>query len=295
MRVAFLGAGRMGRPMAENLLDAGHDLVVYNRTRSRAEPLADAGAELAASPAEAARGAEALVTMLADDRAVEETVLGASGALGTLPEGSVHLSMSTISVELSRRLGREHGRAGQAYVAAPVFGRPEAAEGATLWVLAAGDPNAIDRCRPLMDAVGQGVLELGREPGAASLVKAAGNFLLSSMIEALSESMTLVRKGGVEPERFLEIVNDHLFRSPVYGAYGGLIAKGEFEPAGFTLRLGLKDTRLVLAAADEEEVPMPMASLVRDRYLTGMARGMGELDWAGLGRLAAEDAGLEGG
>ncbi|HKK08666.1 MAG TPA: NAD(P)-dependent oxidoreductase [Gemmatimonadota bacterium] len=292
MRIAFLGTGRMGRPMAHNLLEAGHELSVYNRTRRRARPLEDAGARLADSPADAAGDADVLVTMLADDDAVEACVLGASGALATLPEGAVHASMSTISVRLSDRLAREHAAAGQGYVSAPVFGRPEAAEAATLWVLAAGAPGDVDRCRPILEAVGQGILELGPEPRRANLVKVAGNFLLASMIEGLSESMALVRKAGVEPARFLEIANDHLFRSPVYGAYGRLIADGAFEPAGFALALGLKDARLVLEAADEEEVPMPMASLVHDRYLTGAARGLGALDWAALGRLAAEDAGL---
>jgi 3-hydroxyisobutyrate dehydrogenase-like beta-hydroxyacid dehydrogenase len=294
MRMAFLGLGRMGLPMARNLLAAGHELVVYNRTRGRAEPLESEGARVAGSPAEAAEAVEVLVTMLADDAAVEHTVLGASGALATLPEGAVHLSMSTISTALSRRLGREHAAAGQAYVAAPVFGRPEAAASAELWVLAAGAPEAIDRARPVMEALGQGVIELGEEPETASLVKVAGNFLLSSMLEGLAEAFALVRKNGVDPELFLDIVNGLLFRSPIYEGYGRLIARGSYQPAGFALKLGLKDTRLVLAAADESEVPMPAASVVHDRYLTGVARGLGELDWAGLGRIAAEDAGLDG-
>ncbi len=292
MRIAFLGLGRMGMPMARHLLEAGYDLTVYNRTGSRARELGAQGARVGDSPAVAARDAEILVTMLADDRAVEQTVLGAEGALTTLPEGSAHMSMSTIGTALSRRLEREHRAAGQGYVAAPVFGRPEAAASGKLWVLAAGAPEAVERCRPLMRAVGQGVLELGEEPAAANLVKVAGNFLLSSMIEGLSEAFALVRKNGIAPERFLEIVNGHLFRSPVYESYGRLMVSRAFEPAGFRLRLGLKDTRLVLAAADESEVPMPAASVVRDRYLTGVARGLGELDWAALGRIAAEDAGL---
>lgn len=293
MRIAFLGLGRMGLPMAKNLLAAGRDLVVYNRTRGRAEALEEDGARVAASPAEAAQGADLLVTMLADDAAVEATVLGDSGALRSLPAGALHLSMSTISVALSRRLAREHADAGQAYVAAPVFGRPDAAATANLWVLAAGAREAIERARPVMETVGQGVIELGDETETANLVKLAGNFLLSSMLETLAEALALVRKNGVAPERFLDIVNGRLFRSPIYENYGGLIARGDYEPAGFALRLGLKDTRLVLAAADESEVPMPAASVVRDRYLTGVARGLGDIDWAGLGRLAAQDAGLE--
>jgi 3-hydroxyisobutyrate dehydrogenase-like beta-hydroxyacid dehydrogenase len=294
MRIAFLGLGRMGLPMARNLLAAGHELVVYNRTRSRAETLESEGARMAGSPAEAAEDVDILVTMLADDAAVEHTVLGASGALMTLPAGAVHLSMSTISTALSRRLSREHAAADQGYVAAPVFGRPEAAASASLWILAAGVPDAIERGRPVLEAMGQGVIELGEEPETANLVKVAGNFLLSSMLEGMAEAFALVRKNGIDPERFLEIVNGRLFRSPIYEAYGGLIARGGYEPAGFALRLGLKDTRLVLAAADESEVPMPAASVVRDRYLTGVARGLGDLDWAGLGRIAAEDAGLDG-
>jgi 3-hydroxyisobutyrate dehydrogenase-like beta-hydroxyacid dehydrogenase len=283
----------MGLPMARNLARAGHEVAAYNRTRSRAEALAEAGGRAADTPAEAAAGAEVVVTMLADDAAVEAVTLGEGGILGALRPGAVHLGMSTVGVALSRRLAEAHRRAGQGYVAAPVFGRPEAAEGAKLWVVAAGAPEAVDRCEPVFDAVGQGMFRVGEEPEKASVVKLAGNFMLAGMIEALGEAMALGRKHGVEAPKLLEVLTSTLFNLPVYRNYGGMIAEGRFEPAGFAMRLGLKDVRLVLDAADEAAVPMPLASLAHDHFLSGVARGWGELDWAGMGRVIAENAGLE--
>jgi 3-hydroxyisobutyrate dehydrogenase-like beta-hydroxyacid dehydrogenase len=293
MRVGFVGLGRMGLPMARNLVRAGHEVAVYNRTRSRADALAQEGARAADTPADAAAGVEVVVTMLADDAAVEAVALGEGGILGALPPGAVHLGMSTVGVELSRRLAAEHGRAGQGYVAAPVFGRPEAAEGAKLWVVAAGAPEAVDRCEPVFDVVGQGMFRVGEEPEKASVVKLAGNFMLAGMIEALGEAMALGRKHGVEAPKLLGVLTSTLFNLPVYKNYGGMIAEGRFEPAGFALRLGLKDVRLVLEAADEVAVPMPLASLAHGHFLSGVARGYGDLDWAGMGRVIAENAGLE--
>ena len=293
MRVGFVGLGRMGLPMARNLERSGHEVAAYNRTRSRAGALAEAGGRAADTPADAADGAEVVVTMLADDAAVEEVTLGEGGILGALRPGAVHLGMSTVGVALSRRLAEEHHRAGQGYVAAPVFGRPEAAEGAKLWVVAAGAPEAVDRCEPVFEAVGQGMFRVGEEPEKASVVKLAGNFMLAGMIEALGEAMALGRKHGVDAPKLLEVLTSTLFNLPVYRNYGGMIAEGRFEPAGFALRLGLKDVRLVLDAADEAAVPMPLASLAHDHFLSGVARGWGELDWAGMGRVIAENAGLE--
>lgn len=293
MRVGFVGLGRMGLPMARNLARAGHEVAAYNRTRGRADALAEAGARVAGTPAEAAAGAEVVVTMLADDAAVEAVTLGGDGILAGLPAGALHLGMSTVGVDLTRRLAAEHGRAGQGYVAAPVFGRPEAAEGAKLWVVAAGAPEAVDRCEPVFDAVGQGMFRVGEEPEKASVVKLAGNFMLAGMIEALGEAMALGRRHGVEAPKLLEVLTSTLFNLPVYKSYGGMIAEGRFEPAGFALKLGLKDVRLVLEAADEAAVPMPLASLAHDHFLSGVARGWGELDWAGMGRVIAENAGLE--
>lgn len=292
MKVGFIGLGSMGAPMAQNILKAGHEIIVFNRTGSRAEPLREAGARIAEEPSEAATGVDLLVTMVSDDLAVEAVLLGEIWPLGSLPRGAVHVSMSTISPELSRHLSELHAAAGQGYVAAPVFGRPEMAEAGKLWIVAAGPPEHVRRCAPVFEAVGQGVLEVGEDVAAANVVKVAGNFLLASAIEAMGEAFAMVRKHGIDPTRFLDIFNGHVLRSPVYQAYGGMIARGEYEPAGFKLAHGLKDTRLVLEAADEVSVPMPMASLIRDHYVSAVARGWSDIDWAALGRIAAANAGL---
>jgi 3-hydroxyisobutyrate dehydrogenase-like beta-hydroxyacid dehydrogenase len=292
MKIGFIGLGSMGLPMARNLLDAGHELVVYNRTRSRADELARKGGRVAGSPREAAQGAEILITMLADDTAVEEVMFGDQGGLAGLKSGAVHASMSTISHLLSRRLAEQHRSKRQGYVAAPVFGRPEAAEAAKLWIVAAGETELIERCQPVFDAMGQGVEMVGDDPPMANVLKLAGNFLLASAIEAMGEAFALVQKSGIEPARFLEIVNGRLIRSPIYENYGKLIADRRWEPAGFKLRHGLKDVRLALAAAEEATAPMPLASLIRDHYLSAMARGWGDIDWAALARVVEEDAGI---
>lgn len=295
MKVGFIGLGGMGRAMAQNLLSAGHELVVYNRTHSRAQELCDQGARIAESPAEAAQGVEAVVTMLADDRAVEDVVLGDQGVIRGLAKGAIHVSSSTISVELSARLSAAHHAAGQGYVAAPVFGRPDAAASRELWIVAAGWPGDVAFVQPIFDALGRGVTKLGPEAPAANTVKLTGNFLIASMIEALGEAFTLARKSGIDPHLFLEIFRNVMTKAPLFERYAGLIADESYEPAGFKMYLGLKDVRLALAAGEAAEVPMPMASLLRDQMLSAVARGMGDLDWAALAKLSAERAGLGGG
>ncbi|HTD70086.1 MAG TPA: NAD(P)-dependent oxidoreductase [Gemmatimonadales bacterium] len=292
MKISFIGLGSMGLPMARHLLQAGYELTVYNRTRARADQIKQFNPVVADSPAAAGRDAEVLVTMVADDAALEDVMLGAHGALATLPRGAIHVSMSTISPALARRLAELHKAAGQTYVAAPVFGRPEAAEAKKLWIVAAGAPEALERCRPVLEAMGQGVTVTGDDPPRANVIKLAGNFLLAAAIEAMGEAFALARKYGVAPAELLDIVNGRLFRSPIYENYGKLIAEERYEPAGFKLKYGLKDIRLALGAADEVAAPMPLASLIRDRYLSGVARGWTEIDWAGLARIAAADAGL---
>jgi 3-hydroxyisobutyrate dehydrogenase-like beta-hydroxyacid dehydrogenase len=292
MKTAFIGLGSMGLPMARHLLQAGHRLTVYNRTRARADQLKPLDPVVAATPAAAARGADVLVTMVADDPALEEVMLGEQGALAALAPGAIHLSMSTVSPALSRWLAERHAAVGQTLVAAPVFGRPEAAETQKLWIVVAGPAAAIERCRPLLDAMGQGIIAAGDEPARANVIKLAGNFLLAAAIEALGEAFALGRKYGVAPADLLDVVQGRLFRSPIYENYGKLIAEERYEPAGFKLRYGLKDIRLALGAGDEVAVPLPLASLMRDRYLTAVARGWSDLDWAALARVAAADAGL---
>ncbi|MBU8899169.1 NAD(P)-dependent oxidoreductase [Corallococcus sp. M34] len=292
MKVGFIGLGNMGSAMARNLLAAGHSLVVWNRSPAKAEPLKQAGATVAATPAEAAREAEVVISMVADDAAAETATLGLAGVHAGLARGAVHVSSSTLSVALSRKLAQVHAGSGQGYVAAPVFGRPAAAESKQLWVLAAGPAPQVERVRPLLSAMGRGLTELGEEPSAANVVKLSGNFLIASMLEALSESFALVRKSGVEPARFLDVFQSVFARSPVFEGYATAVAKEQYSPAGFALRLGLKDVSLVLEAARAAEVPMPLASLVRDNLLGGLAQGMGALDWSALGAIAAQRAGL---
>ncbi|HEX2710997.1 MAG TPA: NAD(P)-dependent oxidoreductase [Candidatus Acidoferrales bacterium] len=224
MKAGFIGLGSMGQPMARSLLKAGHELAVYNRTRSRAEALASEGAQVARTPAEACASG-VVMSMLADDHAVEECVFGRDGILSALPAGGVHTSFSTISTAFSRRLAEAHEGKGQLFVAAPVFGRPEAAAGARLVVVAAGPAQAIERCRPLLEAVSRKVIAVGAEAPSANTVKLAGNFMIAAMLEALGEAFALVQKSGVAPTQFLEIVNGSLFQSPVYENYGRIIVE----------------------------------------------------------------------
>ena len=291
MKVGFIGIGNMGLPMARNLLRAGHSLTVHNRTPGRAEALAGDGATIASSPSETARDAGVVVTMLSDDPAIRNVVFD-HGLLEAMPPGAIHLGMSTIGVACSRQLAEAHTAAGQGYVAGPVFGRPDAAAAAKLWVVAAGASQHIEICRPLMEAMGRAVSVVGADPWVANVVKVTGNMLIASTIEALGEAFALQRKWGVEPRAFLDVVNGALFNSPLYANYGGLIADERYEPAGFRLRLGLKDTRLLLEAAEAVSVPLPLASLLRDHLLTAIANGKGDMDWAALAQLAAENAGL---
>lgn len=292
MRIGFVGLGQMGLPMARNLLRAGHEVAVWNRSPDRAEALSGDGARVAATAAAAADGAEVVVTMLADDAAVGEAVLGEDGVAEGLAQGAVHLGMSTVSVGMARLLRAEHEEEGQHYVSAPVFGRPEAAEAAQLRIVAAGWGEALTRCRPLFDALGQHTFVVGEEPAAANVIKLSGNFLIAAVIEALGESFALARKSGISAATLLEVLDGTLLGGPAFGSYARQIAEERWEPAGFRLALGLKDVRLVLDAADGAEVPMPLAGVLHDRLLAGVARGQGEMDWAGMARLAAQDAGL---
>ncbi|MDB5476822.1 MAG: NAD(P)-dependent oxidoreductase, partial [Phenylobacterium sp.] len=289
MKVGFIGLGRMGGGMAANLLKAGHEVTVYNRTPAKAAALAARGAKVADSVAEACRG-PAVMTMLANDQAVEEIVFGDEGLLASLPAGALHISSSTISVELAERLAAAHAAHGSRFLSAPVFGRPDVAAAGQLMVIAAGPAGAIEAATPLLDAVGRQTSIVSDIPANANLVKLSGNFLLASVIESLGEAMALIAKGGIDRWRYLDILTSTLFDVPAYRIYGGMIANGRFEPAAFAAPLGQKDIRLTLAAAEDLGVPMPLASLLRDRFLTLMAHGGERLDWSALGRLAGADA-----
>jgi 3-hydroxyisobutyrate dehydrogenase-like beta-hydroxyacid dehydrogenase len=290
MDVGFVGLGNMGSAMARSLLRAGHRVTVYNRSPAPADQLVREGAVRAQRPAEAAASGVVL-SMLADDHAVESVTLGADGILAGLPPSGVHVSMSTIGVDLVERLTGAHAEAGQTLVSAPVFGRPEAAAKAQLVVAAAGSADALERVRPLLEAVGRKLVVLGETPLQANSVKLAGNYLIVCAIEALSESTAFLTKAGVDAKVFVELMTGSL-TGPAFQTYGSIIVERRFSPAGFKMPLGLKDVRLLLQAAERLEAPLPFASVVRDQFLSGLARGYGELDWSALALVAEENAGV---
>lgn len=290
MNVGFIGLGQMGSGMAANLLRAGHSVTVYNRTSAKAASLIAQGAKAASSVADACRG-EAVVTMLANDDAVANLALGKGGVVECLPPDMLHVSSSTISIAMSERLANAHANAGQRFVAAPVLGRPDVAAAGRLFVIAAGERSAVAAADPLLDAIGQKTFVVSDTPKIANLVKLSGNFLIACVIEALGEAIALVGKGGVDRRQYVDLLTSTVFGAAVYETYGGLIAGGKFEPAGFAAPLGAKDIRLTLAAAEALCVPLPLASLLHNRFLTLLAQGGDRLDWSAIGQLAAKDAG----
>jgi len=295
MQIGFIGLGNMGSGMAASLIAAGHDVAAYNRSTGRVDALVAKGARRADTVADACRGADVVFTMLADDDAVHHVTMGdvdvAGGIVDALAPGAVHVSCSTISIALSEQLAHAHADAGQLFVAAPVFGRPEAAAAAKLFVVAAGAPASIEIVAPLLDAIGQRTFVVSDRPEAANVVKLSGNFLIANVIEALGEAMALVGKAGVGKHEYLEILTSTLFDAPVYRTYGGLIADQKFTPAGFAAPLGLKDIRLVLEASEALQAPLPIAGLLRDRFLTLIANGGADLDWSAIATLSDRDAG----
>lgn len=290
MQIGFVGLGHMGRGMALSLIKAGHEVTVYNRTPSRAQEFAAHGARVARSIADACDG-EAVFTMLADDPAVEAVVFGKDNILSTLDKRAIHISSSTISVDLSERLASEHARAGQRYLSAPVLGRPDRAREGQLFIVAAGDSNALEESQPLFDAIGQRTIVVGNEPANANLAKLGINFLIATVFEALGEAIALVDRGGLDKQQFLDLLTSTLFGAPIYKTYGALVAADEPPPVGFAAPLGLKDIRLALAASEKLRVPMPFANVLRDRFVELLATGGEEQDWSAVGRMAFRDAG----
>jgi len=284
MKVGFIGLGQMGHAMAANLLAAGHELTVWNRSADKAADLVKAGARLAASPVEAAQG-EVVMTMLADDAAVEAVVYGENGILGA---PALHVSHSTIGVPLVERLTQDQAAG---FVAAPVFGRPPAAQAGKLFVVAAGAAEAVDGCAPLFEAIGQRTFRVGTTPSAASVVKLGGNFMIMAAVEAMAEAMTLAEAGGVERRAMLDVLTGTIFNAPVYSLYGELLVEDRFRPAGFAAPLGLKDMNLVDAAATASRVPMPVLGVVRDHLRATIANHGPDVDWAGIALSVRQAAG----
>jgi 3-hydroxyisobutyrate dehydrogenase-like beta-hydroxyacid dehydrogenase len=291
--VGFVGLGLMGGPMAANLLKAGFDLSVYNRSADKARPLVEAGARRATTPRDVATPGGIVVTMVADDNVLEAVTTGADGFGERMGAGGLHVSMSTISPQTSARLAAWHAERGSQYIAAPVFGRPPAAAAAKLWIVQSGDAAAKARAQPILSAMGQGVFDFGEQPGAANVAKLAGNFLIVCVLEGLAEAQTLAEKNGVDRKALSDLLTQTLFGCPVYQSYGPLIAAGHSEQIGFLLRLGLKDVRLVQQIAEQSHTPMPFASVVHDRLISAIAKGRGDMDWTALALNVSEDAGLK--
>ena len=291
MKVSFIGLGKMGFPMAANLLAAGHQVTVYNRTKSKADELATRGAIVVGAPEDCC-DSSVVITMLSDDKALEELLFSNNKFLDALLPNTIHLCMSTISVALSGKLAEIHDNARQIYVAAPVFGRPEVAASRKLLIVAAGPKNGIERCSPLFEALAKKTFVLGSIPAHANLVKLASNFLLFAMIESLGEAVAFARKTGLDPNEFVKIITETVFDSAAYRVYGPMIAQSRYEPLAFPLSLVLKDLGLVLFAAEHAAVPMPFANVLRDQLSSAIARGYQNFDETALARIAAENAGL---
>ena len=285
MKVGFIGLGQMGSGIAANLLKAGHEVTVWNRSPDKAAPLVAAGSRRAERPVDAAQG-EVVMTMLADDRAVEAVVFGEGGIAGA---PALHVSLSTISIALADRLAHESGAG---FISAPVFGRPPAAEAGKLFVVAAGATADLDRCAPLFDAIGQRTFRIGDQPSAANLLKLAGNFVIMAAVEAMAEAMTLAEKGGVARATLLDVLTSTLFDAPIYRIYGEMLAEDRFRPAGFPAPLGLKDMTLADAAASTHRVPMPILGIVRDHLRAAIAVDGEDIDWAAVALSVRRGAGL---
>ena len=279
MNLGFIGLGQMGRPMVERLKGAGHRLKVYNRTR--------ASPEIASRPEEIL-DAEVVITMLADDAAVRAVWLD-SGLAARLPKGAIHLNMATVSMAIARQLTASHGNS---YVSAPVFGRPPLAAQGQLDIIAAGPKAALGRCEPLFKALGKQTFVVGEEPAKANAVKIARNFLLATVIESLGEAFALVRKCGVAPADFLNILGNTSLGSPAYKNYGKMIVEQAWTPAQFAMPLGVKDVELALATAREAGMTLPSGELIRKNLLAAIAAGRAQQDWAALAGKLAADAGL---
>src|SRR5438552_13583862 len=292
LKVGFIGLGRMGRGIAGRVLGGGHDLVVYNRTREKALELEKAGARVASSIAEACRGRDVVLTMLADDAALQEVTLGSEGLPDSLPAGGIHVVMGTHGVAIIQMVATAHAESRQTLVAAPVLGRPDLAASGQLGIVAAGHPEAVRRCEPLFEVAGRHTFHAGPLPESATAIKLANNFALGSAIEAMGEAFSLVRKYGVVPQVFYDVMTEGLFAAPAYKVYGKIIVDESYDRVGFTANLGLKDANLILAAGDQARVPLPSANTYRDRLLGAIAHGDGEKDWAVIAKEQGRASGL---
>jgi 3-hydroxyisobutyrate dehydrogenase-like beta-hydroxyacid dehydrogenase len=293
MNIGFIGLGRMGYGMASRILGGGHDLTVYDAVPAPAARLADAGARVGASIADACAGRDVVVTMLVEDVTVREVAFGRGGLCESLPAGTIHLVMGTHGVATVRALETRHAEAGQVLVAAPVLGRPDLAAAGQLGIVAAGPEEAVQRCEPLLAVMGRRTFLAGPKPESATAIKLANNAVLGCAMVAMAEGFSLVRKYGVVPQVFQDVMTEGLFSAPAYKVYGQKMVDESYDQVGSPIHVGLKDSNLIAAAADLARVPMPGHNVYRDRLLGAVAHGDGDRDQAVLAREQARASGLE--
>jgi 3-hydroxyisobutyrate dehydrogenase-like beta-hydroxyacid dehydrogenase len=289
-KIAFLGLGNLGTPIAESLVKSGFELTVWNRTFSKTQPLADIGAKTVEDPLDAITPGGIVISVLADDSAVEKKF--SAELLAKLGQNGVHVSMSTISPECSRRLSQSHQPYGVRYVAAPIFARPEAVRAAVGNISISGDASGRERVKPILQTFVKGIYDFGDDPGAANVVKLAGNFMIAASLEMMGEAFTMAEKNGISRQSIYEMLSQTLFAAPIFQNYGKIVASHAYEPVAFRLPLGLKDINLTLKTASDSNVPMPMADLIRNRFISAIAKGRSDLDWGALAKGASDDAGL---
>jgi len=293
MKIGFIGLGRMGQGMASRILGGGHDLSVYNRTAGKSAELAKAGAKVAATVAEVCTDRDLVISMVADDAALDAITLGAGGVREVLSKDAVYVSMGTHSAGAIQAVSAALKEKGQAFVAAPVLGRPDAAAAGQLVIVCAGPADAIRKCAPAFSVMGRKTMEAASAPEAAIAIKLANNFVLGCAIQTMAEGFSLVRKYGVNPQVFYDVITEGLFAAPAYKVYGKLIVDASYDKPGFTVKLGLKDIKLALAAGELVGVPLPSGSVVRDRLVGAIGHGDGDKDWAVLGKEQARACGLD--
>jgi len=292
-KIGFIGLGNMGINMAKNLISEGYHLQVYNRTISKADELEQASITQCKNPAEAADGVSIIITMLSEDEVLLETVLGDNGILKKLSKNGIHISMSTISPGTAQLLAKHHKEGGSHYLAAPVFGRPEAAAAKKLFICISGDQKSKEIAKPILESLGQGIFDFGEDAGGANVVKITGNFMIMASLEIMAEAYTLAEKHGLDRLKVAEFFGSTLFNIPIFQNYGKLIAGKHYGPVGFKSKLGYKDARLAFKLSQQSETPMPLATAVHNRLLAAVAKGWGDKDWAeGIGRGVSEDAGV---
>lgn len=289
-KIAFLGLGNLGTPIAESLIKAGHELTVWNRTASKAEPLTKLGAKVVENPIDAIEPGGIVVSVLADDTALEE--IFSMELVEKLGKGGIHISMSTISPETARQLSKIHDWYEASYVGAPIFARPEAVVAGVGNIAISGKPEAKEKVKPILQGFVKGIFDFGDDPGAANVVKLAGNFMIAASLEMMGEAFTMAEKNGISRQSIYEILTQTLFAAPIFQNYGKLVASNVYEPVAFRLPLGLKDINLTLQTASSVNVPMPMADLIRNRFISAMAKGRENMDWGALAMGPSDDAGL---